>query len=146
MPPQRLSRTEVPLVSERDLVPLREEVRRAAQAAGLSLLEETKMVTAASELGRNVLVHGGGGRAVVEWLGDERRQGVQATFEDEGPGIPDVALAMQDGYSSVGSLGVGLPGAKRLVDEFEICSEAGAGTRVRVVRWASRSPGTSPAP
>jgi serine/threonine-protein kinase RsbT len=118
-----------------DVVRVRQLVRSRAQAAKLSLVDQTKLVTAASELARNTLVHGGGGRVIVESLTWNGRTGVRAVFSDEGPGIPDLARAMTDGWTSGGGLGLGLSGSKRLVDEFDINTEVGRGTTVAVVKW-----------
>lgn len=98
-------------------------------------MDQTKIVTAASELARNTLMHGGGGRAVLEIVGDGVRRGLRLVFEDEGPGIADIALAMKDGYSTGGGLGLGLSGAKRLSNEFAISSTPGRGTTVVITRW-----------
>jgi serine/threonine-protein kinase RsbT len=102
---------------------------------GFNLVDQTKIVTAASELARNTLLHGGGGRASIEVLLDTGGAGLKLTFIDEGPGIPDIALAMRDGYTSKNGMGLGLGGAKRLSNEFEIDSTPGQGTRVAIVRW-----------
>jgi len=104
-------------------------------AQGLSLVDQTKIVTAASELARNTLDHGGGGTVRLEALNSEARRGVRLTFEDRGPGIPDIELALKDGYTTSGGLGLGLSGAKRLSNEFEIISRVGEGTRVTITRW-----------
>ena len=104
-------------------------------ALGFSLVEQTKIVTAASELARNALVHGGGGQAHIESIADGVRKGLRLTFEDHGPGIPDIEKAMVDGYTTGAGLGLGLSGAKRLSNEFHIASAPGAGTRVVIARW-----------
>jgi serine/threonine-protein kinase RsbT len=117
-----------------DVVRVRQLVREWAHELGFSLVDETKLVTAASELARNALVHGGGGSVRLEAM-NSPRTGLRLTFEDSGPGIPDVALAMTDGYTTTGGMGVGLGGAKRLVNEFEIDSRPGEGTRVTISRW-----------
>jgi serine/threonine-protein kinase RsbT len=141
------SRVVLRVVTERDLVALREELRKRAREVGMSLTVETKLITAGSELGRNMVLYAGGGEVAIEVVREAGRVGVQATFEDHGPGIADIALAMQDGYSTSRSLGMGLPGAKRLVDRFDIASQVGKGTRVQVVTWAPTSRvGTWPAP
>jgi serine/threonine-protein kinase RsbT len=115
---------------------VRQQVRTVAAAGGLSLVDQTKLVTAASELARNALVHGGGGIAQVEVITSANgRSGVRVTFADTGPGIADVEQAMTDGWTSGGGLGLGLSGARRLVDEFDLTSEPGAGTRVVVSKW-----------
>jgi serine/threonine-protein kinase RsbT len=119
-----------------DVVRARQMVRAMAQECGLSLVDQTKLVTAASELARNTLVHGGGGAVRAELARREGRLGVVLYFEDEGPGIPDVDLAMTDGWTSGNGLGLGLSGARRLVDDFSLETEAGHGTTVRVAKWA----------
>jgi serine/threonine-protein kinase RsbT len=103
--------------------------------AGFTLVDQTKMVTAASELARNTVLYGGGGAAILEALEDGSRKGVRMTFEDDGPGIADIALAMKDGYTSGNGMGLGLGGSRRLVNDFEITSTLGTGTRVVAVRW-----------
>jgi serine/threonine-protein kinase RsbT len=118
-----------------DIVRVRQRMREWAIEAGFSLVDQTKVVTAASELARNTLEHGGGGTARVELLADGGRRGVRLTCEDQGPGIPDIQLALKDGYTSRGGLGLGLGGARRLVNEFAIESQPGAGTRVTITRW-----------
>jgi serine/threonine-protein kinase RsbT len=128
---------EVPIQSGEDVVRVRQQVRIAAADNGLSLVDQTKLVTAASELARNTLVHGGGGAALVEVVKSANgRTGVRLHFTDNGPGIADVDLALTDGWSSGTGLGLGLSGARRLVDEFELSSEPGAGTSVVVVKWS----------
>ncbi|MBV1856520.1 ATP-binding protein [Catellatospora tritici] len=124
------------IASDEDVVRVRQLVRTAAVAAKLSLVDQTKVVTAASELARNTLVYGGGGRAKVSTVDNGARRGIRIVFSDEGPGIADVALALTDGYTSGGGLGLGLSGARRLVDEFELSTEVGAGTTVSVTKWA----------
>ena len=126
---------EMPLRGEHDIVLARQAVRRTAQEVGLSLVDQTKLVTAASELARNTLIHGGGGHMVLAVLRNDTRVGVQISFIDQGPGIPNMELAMSDGWTSGGGLGMGLPGARRLVNEFDIKSAPGAGTHITVVRW-----------
>jgi len=113
-------------------------VQVRAMAIGLSTLEMTKFVTAASELARNVLVHGGGGTMTMRDLQRDGKPGLQLDFEDQGPGIADVQQALRDGYTTANSLGLGLGGAQRLVNEFEIVSRPGAGTHVRIVQWKRR--------
>lgn len=125
----------MPIRAESDIVQVRQAVRRWAAELGFSLVEQTKIVTAASELARNVLVHGGGGEARLETLHEGRRQGLRLTFEDQGPGIADIELALRDGYTTGGGLGLGLGGSKRLVNEFAIVSKPGEGTRVAVTKW-----------
>ena len=118
-----------------DIVKIRQFVRTKAAEIGLSLVDQTKIVTAASELARNALEHGGGGSCRVESLLEGIRKGLRIVFEDHGPGIADVKLAMTDGYTSGNGLGLGLSGSKRLVNEFEITTKPGEGTRVTVVKW-----------
>jgi serine/threonine-protein kinase RsbT len=118
-----------------DVVRVRQLVRARAIAAKLSLVDQTKLITAASELARNTLVHGGSGTARIESLEREGKRGVRATFSDAGPGIADVAQAMTDGYTSGSGLGLGLGGARRLVDEFDLTTAVGTGTTVTVVKW-----------
>jgi serine/threonine-protein kinase RsbT len=123
--------------SEASLVTVRARVRASAVELGFGIVEQTKLVTAASELARNVLRYAGCGRMVVEELTDSDQRGIRVTFEDDGPGIDDVELALRDGYSTGGSLGIGLPGAKRLVDELSIESAPGRGTTVVITSWDS---------
>lgn len=123
------------LKTEPDIVKARQLVRQFAQACGFSLVDQTKVVTAASELARNTVKHGGGGVMTVDELRDGTRRGVRVIFEDQGPGIADLSLAMTDGWTSGGGLGLGLTGSKRLSNEFEIESTPGSGTRVAIVRW-----------
>jgi serine/threonine-protein kinase RsbT len=123
------------LRTEPDIVKARQLVRQFAQTCGFSLVDQTKVVTAASELARNTVKHGGGGVMTVDELRDGTRRGVRVNFEDQGPGIADLSLAMTDGWTSGGGLGLGLTGSKRLSNEFEIESTPGSGTRVTIVRW-----------
>jgi serine/threonine-protein kinase RsbT len=125
----------LPLETDEHIVRVRQVVRARAIELGFSLVEQTKVVTAASELARNTIKHGGGGHACVEPMADGGRRGLRLSFEDRGPGISDITLAMRDGYSTGGGLGLGLSGAKRLSNEFEISSTPGIGTRVVIVRW-----------
>ena len=118
-----------------DVVAVRQAVRQRAIELGFNLVDQTKIVTAASELARNTLQYGGGGEVLVEGLEEGIRRGLRLTFEDRGPGIRDVDLAMKDGYSTGNGLGLGLSGAKRLVNEFEIDSAPGRGTKVMIIRW-----------
>jgi serine/threonine-protein kinase RsbT len=125
----------VPVHTSDDVVRVRQAVRTRAVAAGFSLVDQTKIVTAASEVARNTVDYGGGGTLRIEVLRDGIRRGVRLTFSDEGPGIPDVAKAMTDGYTTGGGLGLGLSGAKRLSNEFAITSSPGKGTTVTLARW-----------
>lgn len=125
----------LPLRSEEDIVASRQKVRVLTQQLKFSLVDQTKMITAASELSRNTVVHGGGGQMRWELLDDGLRRGVRLHFEDTGPGIPDLKLALTDGWTSGGGMGLGLPGSKRLVHEFELRSEPGQGTTVSITRW-----------
>jgi serine/threonine-protein kinase RsbT len=124
----------LPLVSDLDVVRARRRVREEAVRLGFSVVNRTKLLTAASELARNAIVYGGGGTLTIEAFDGAGTQKLQLTFEDRGPGIPDIELAMRDGYTSGGGLGIGLGGAKRLVDEFELRTDLGQGTRVRIAR------------
>lgn len=126
---------ESPLRSEHDIVLARQQVRKLTQELNFSLVDQTKMVTAASELARNALIYGKGGTMHWEILQTEARRGLRLLFADEGPGIPNLDLAMTDGWTSGSGLGMGLTGAKRLVNEFELDSTVGGGTRVTIVRW-----------
>jgi serine/threonine-protein kinase RsbT len=125
----------LPLRSTDDIVHVRQVARRWAVQMGLSLVDQTKLVTAASELARNTVTYGGGGEVILEALNDSNRRGVRLTFTDQGPGIPDIALALKDGYTTGAGMGLGLGGAKRLVNEFDIVSHAGEGTRVSITKW-----------
>ena len=125
----------LPLSSEHNIVASRQLVRTLCQQLKFSLVDQTKMVTAASELSRNTLVHGGGGQMRWELLERNGKRGLQLHFEDQGPGIGDLQLALTDGWTSGGGMGLGLPGSKRLVNDFEIHSEPGQGTRVSIARW-----------
>jgi len=126
----------LPIVRDDDVVRVRQAVRAAAVTAKLSLVDQTKLVTAASELARNTLIYGGGGHVEIESVSNERRRGVRLVFVDEGPGIADLDLALTDGYTSGGGLGLGLSGARRLTDEFDIASAVDQGTRISVTKWA----------
>jgi len=120
---------------EQDVVLARQTVRKLAVQAGLRLVDQTKLITAASELARNAVIYGGGGDMDWELLEDGARKGLRLVFRDEGPGIADMKLAMTDGWTSGGGLGLGLTGARRLVDEFSLESAPGAGTRVTICKW-----------
>jgi len=121
--------------SDEDVVRVRQITRQWAVGLGFSLVDQTKIVTAASELARNTLIHGGGGSTRIEELRDGSRHGLRLTFEDKGPGIADVPQALRDGYTTGSGLGLGLGGARRLSSEFDITSAAGQGTSVRITRW-----------
>jgi serine/threonine-protein kinase RsbT len=121
--------------SPEDIVMVRRVVREWSIASGFSLVEQTKLVTAASELARNTLMYGGGGEVQVQRLNDDQRRGVRLEFRDKGPGIPDIERALRDGYTTGGGLGLGLGGARRLTNDFDIQSEPGQGTIVTIARW-----------
>jgi len=129
-----ISSETLPVASEADVVTVRRCVRESATKLGFSLVDQTKVVTAASELARNTLTHGRGGRMELATLNGPRI-GIRLVFEDQGPGIPDIDLALRDGFTTGSGLGLGLGGAKRLVNEFEVISRAGQGTKVTVIRW-----------
>lgn len=121
--------------SEQEVVLARQFVRKLTQELKFGLVDQTKLVTAASELARNTVVYGKGGEMTCEVIQEGPKSGLKLTFVDHGPGIPDMELAMKDGWTSGGGMGMGLSGAKRLVNEFEIHSEVGKGTRVAITRW-----------
>jgi serine/threonine-protein kinase RsbT len=125
----------VPLNGTEDIVIVRQAVRARAVELGFSLVDQTKIVTAASEIARNTVIYAGGGSVELELLDNGVRKGLQIVFEDQGPGIPDINKALQDGYTTGGGLGLGLGGAKRLVNDFEISSTPGSGTRIALRRW-----------
>jgi serine/threonine-protein kinase RsbT len=125
----------LPVREASDILLVRQFVRECATELGFSVVDQTKLVTAASELGRNTLIHGGGGTMRLETFVENDRRGLRLTFEDKGPGIPDIEQAMSDGFTTKGGLGLGLGGSKRLVDEFEVVSRVGEGTRVTATRW-----------
>ena len=125
----------LPIQTESDIVLVRQQVRLQVVALGFGLVDQTKMITAASELARNTLIYGGGGTARFEILRMGVRVGLRVTFEDQGPGIPDIEMALRDGYTTGHGLGLGLSGARRLVNEFAIDSQVGVGTRVSVTKW-----------
>jgi serine/threonine-protein kinase RsbT len=126
----------MPVRTEHDIVMVRQMVRKLSQESSFSLVDQTKMVTAASELARNTLIHGGGGEMRWEQLLEGIRKGVRLAFQDTGPGIPNMELAMMDGWTSGSGLGMGLSGSKRLVNDFSIESDPGKGTKVIIVRWS----------
>jgi serine/threonine-protein kinase RsbT len=125
----------LPLNSQEDVVRARQVVREWAVKLGFNLVDQTKLVTATSELARNTVIYGGGGTMCLEALANGTHHGLRLTFEDQGPGIPDIELALKDGYTTGGGLGLGLGGAKRLMNEFEINSQPGRGTRVSIAKW-----------
>lgn len=123
------------LQREEDMVRVRQAVRSAAAALGMSLVDQTKLVTAASELARNTLIYGRGGTVLLESVEQNGRKGVRVTFEDQGPGIANIEQALKDGFTTGNGLGLGLSGARRLCNDFELWSEIGKGTRVVITRW-----------
>jgi serine/threonine-protein kinase RsbT len=129
---------DLPLLAQEDVVAVRQHVRTQAVNIGLSLIDQTKFVTAASELGRNTVIHGGGGKATLEMVTSGNRRGIRLTFQDQGRGISDIERAMRDGFTTGSGLGLGLGGAKRLVNEFKIESTVGGGTTVVITQWSSR--------
>ncbi|WP_017729745.1 anti-sigma regulatory factor [Nafulsella turpanensis] len=130
-----LNKETIKISSEKDVVLFRQRLREYATKIGMSVLNQTKLITAASELVRNILVYAGSGETTIEVVSERLQTGIKVIFKDNGPGIADVNKAMQDGYSSGRSLGLGLPGAKRLVNFFEIKSTVGHGTTVTIIRW-----------
>lgn len=122
---------------DQDVVPFRNRVKECAVKIKMGLVNQTKLITAASELVRNMLKYGNGGNAIIEVVSKGKEMGVRLVFVDRGPGIPDVSLAMKDGYSTGKSLGLGLPGTKRLVNEFEIDTKVGVGTTVSIIKWCN---------
>ncbi|MEU6738443.1 anti-sigma regulatory factor [Streptosporangium sandarakinum] len=127
---------ELPIHGNSDIVLIRQRVRTAAVEVGLSLVDQTKVVTAASELARNALVYAGGGQVRIEVVHNGVRRGLRLAFSDDGPGIPDLDQALTDGWTTGGGLGLGLSGSRRLMDEFELKSAPGEGTLVTVTKWA----------
>jgi len=125
----------VPIAADDDIVRVRQRVRDSAVAIGFSLVDQTKLVTAASELARNTLVYGLGGTLRIETVLNDRKTGLRLTFEDQGPGIADTTLALTDGYTTGNGLGLGLSGARRLSQDFELSSRPGEGTRITIARW-----------
>jgi len=125
----------LPLQTDEDVVRLRKQVREHMIAMGFGLIEQTKIITAASELARNTLRYGGGGEGRIARVQKGAQQGLEMSFSDEGPGIPDIPQALTDGFTSGGGLGLGLGGAKRLADDFRIDTAPGAGTTVTIVKW-----------
>ncbi|MEJ6980872.1 anti-sigma regulatory factor [Pedobacter sp. P351] len=125
------------IIKDQDVVPFRNRVKEYAVKIKMGLVNQTKLITAASELVRNMLKYANGGETLIEIINKGRDNGVRLTFKDYGPGIADISLAMKDGYSTGKSLGLGLPGTRRLVNEFNITSEVGKGTTVVVIKWAN---------
>ena len=130
-----LNKEVMTITKEHDVVPFRNRVKEYAVKIGMSLLNQTKLITGASELVRNMLKYGGGGVVKIEVLSKTRDNGIRLTFEDKGPGIPNIDKAMQNGFTTGRSMGLGLPGTKRLMNEFNIVSSPGKGTTVTVVKW-----------
>jgi serine/threonine-protein kinase RsbT len=130
-----LNKDSLAIRREQDVVPFRNRVKEVATKIGMGLVNQTKLITAASELARNMLKYAGGGTAKIEAVSKGRENGVRIVFEDKGPGIKDLAQAMKDGFSTGKSLGLGLPGSKRLVSEFDIQTEPGKGTTVTIIKW-----------
>jgi len=130
-----LNKDSMQIEKEQDVVPFRNRVKEYAVKIGMGVVNQTKLITAASELVRNMLKYGGGGMVLIEAISEGRDNGIRLTFRDKGPGIRDIAQAMKDGYSSGKSLGIGLPGTKRLVNEFDIKSAIGEGTTVSIIKW-----------
>jgi serine/threonine-protein kinase RsbT len=130
-----LNKDSMRIEKEQDVVPFRNRVREYAIKIGMGSVNQTKLITAASELVRNMLKYAGGGSSLIEVITEGRNSGIRLTFQDKGPGIENIALAMKDGYSTGKSLGLGLPGTKRLVNEFDIKSKPGEGTTVTIIKW-----------
>jgi len=130
-----LNKDKMQIEKEQDVVLFRNRVKENAVKIGMSLVNQTKLITAASELVRNMLKYANGGTVLIEVISQGRDSGIRLVFQDKGPGIEDISLAMKDGYTTGKSLGIGLPGAKRLVNEFDIKSEVGTGTTVSIVKW-----------
>lgn len=130
-----LNKDKMTIEREQDVVPFRNRVKEYAVKIGMGLVNQTKLITAASELVRNMLKYGGGGFTEIEVVSKGRENGIRLIFKDTGPGIKDIALAMKDGYTTGKSLGLGLPGTKRLVSEFDIQSTLGKGTTVTIIKW-----------
>ncbi|HTR30948.1 MAG TPA: anti-sigma regulatory factor [Puia sp.] len=132
-----LSKDEMVVLREQDVVPFRNRVREYAVRIKMGLVNQTKLITAASELVRNMLNYAKGGKIRIEIVSKGRENGIRLTFVDHGPGISNIDLAMKDGWSTARSLGLGLPGARRLVNEFDIRSEAGKGTTITIIKWSN---------
>ncbi len=130
-----LNKETMSITREVDVIPFRNRLKEYAVKIGMSLVNQTKIITAGSEIARNMLKYAGGGKVTIEVVSKGRENGVRLIFKDEGPGIKDITLAMKDGYSTAKSLGLGLPGTKRLVSEFNIDSVIGKGTTVTITKW-----------
>ncbi len=130
-----LNKDSMLIVKEQDVVPFRNRVKEYATKIGMGLVNQTKLITAASELVRNMLRYGGGGNTLIEVVSKGRENGIRLTFSDKGPGIANIEMAMKDGFTTGKSLGLGLPGTKRLVSEFDIKSKPGEGTTVMIIKW-----------
>lgn len=130
-----LSKEVMSIVREVDVIPFRNRVKEFASKIGMGVVNQTKLITSASELARNMLKYAKGGKVTIEVVSKGRENGIRLVFKDQGPGIPDIDLAMKDGFSTTNSLGLGLPGTKRLVSEFKIESVVGKGTTVTVIKW-----------
>jgi serine/threonine-protein kinase RsbT len=130
-----LRKESITINKEQDVILFRNKLKEMANLIGMSLINQTKLITAGSELVRNMLKFAGGGKTTMEIVSEGKRTGIRVIFVDEGPGIEDIQLAMKDGYSTSRSLGLGLPGARRLVNEFDIKSMVGSGTTITVIRW-----------
>ena len=130
-----LNKDQLKIEKEQDVVPFRNRVKEYAVKIGMSLVNQTKLITAGSELVRNMLKYANGGMVLIEVISEGRDNGIRLTFQDNGPGIQELSLAMKDGYSTGKSLGIGLPGAKRLVNEFDIKTKLGEGTTVSIIKW-----------
>ena len=130
-----LNKETIKVASEQDVVLIRQRLKEYATKIGMSLLNQTKLITAASELVRNIIVYAGKGEVIIEVVSDRIQTGIKVIFKDKGPGIADIKKAMEDGYSTAKSMGLGLPGAKRLVNYFDIQSTPGHGTTVTIIRW-----------
>jgi serine/threonine-protein kinase RsbT len=130
-----LSKDEMAIAREQDVVPFRNRAKEYAVRIGMGIVNQTKLITAASELARNMLKYARGGQTVIEVISKGGDRGIRLTFTDKGPGISDIQVAMQDGYSTGKSLGLGLPGARRLVSEFDIQSQPGKGTTITIIKW-----------
>ncbi len=130
-----LNKESMTMIREVDVIPFRNRVKEIASRIGMSLVNQTKLITAGSELARNMLKYANGGVVILEVINKGRDNGVRLTFRDQGPGIKDISLAMKDGFSTARSLGLGLPGTRRLVNEFDIASEVGKGTTVVITKW-----------